>query len=183
MKISGVVIPNTTYKSYTALITQYGTDNLILVRWDDIPGGPDLIIGRTYRIMDNTGSDFTNVGAPNNNIGTYFVATGIRPNNWGEAILQFNTGAPIVTVLENTIGNIWFTYNLTGNYYINSNDLFTLRKTTAFISTGAEGVSNGIITGINVMDQSVIACNTVVTPATPIDDELYNTPIEIRVYN
>lgn len=183
MKISGVVIPNNTYKSYTALITQHGTDNLILLRWDDILGGPDLIIGRTYKIMENTGSDFTNVGAPNNNIGTYFVAKGIRPNNWGEAILQFNTGAPIVTVLENTIGNIWFTYNLTGNYYINSNDLFTLSKTTAFISTGAEGINNGVITGINVMDQSVIICNTVVTPNTPTDDELNNTPIEIRVYN
>ena len=134
MKISGVVIPNNTYKSYTALITQHGTDNLILLRWDDILGGPDLIIGRTYKIMENTGSDFTNVGAPNNNIGTYFVAKGIRPNNWGEAILQFNTGAPIVTVLENTIGNIWFTYNLTGNYYINSNDLLLLYFFCIFVS-------------------------------------------------
>ncbi len=117
------------YKVYTALLTQSGVDDPIDV------GTGLLTVGVTYYIANESiGMDFTNVGAPNNNILTFFVATGTTPNNWGESegligILQYNTGAPVVTVLENTIGNIWFTYQDVGNYIVNSNGLFTANKT------------------------------------------------------
>ena len=90
------------YKVYTALLTQSGGDN------DTGVTGGDLTIGVTYKInVDDIDADFTNVGAPNNNLDTYFVATGTTPNSWGtNGSLRFNTGAPVVTVLENTIGNI-----------------------------------------------------------------------------
>ena len=65
------------YKVYTALVTQSG---------DSQPNGigvGDLTIGVSYQIVDNAGSgwDFTNVGAPNNDLGTYFVATGTTPRS------------------------------------------------------------------------------------------------------
>ena len=106
------------YKSYVALLTQSGGDNV-----EGISGTP-LTIGRTYRIDTSDAPsgnwDFTNVGAPNNDIGTYFIATGTTANNWGtNIVLGYNTGAPVVTVLENTIGNIWFTYTDVGRYEIN----------------------------------------------------------------
>lgn len=98
-------IPQPTYRVYTALLTQSNGDGPSML--NDEP----LTIGVTYQITDQGGSgwDFTNVGAPNNNTGTYFVATGTTPNSWGDlgVSLNFNTGAPVVTVLENTIGNIW----------------------------------------------------------------------------
>jgi len=127
-------VPPAPYKVYTALVSQSGSDELLGVNTGN------LTIGVTYEIIDNdgTGWDFTNVGAPNNNIGTYFVATGTTPNSWGTneggdfGTLQYNVGAPVVNVLENTIGNIWFTYFNLGLYQIFSNGLFTLNKTWTY---------------------------------------------------
>ena len=162
-----------TYKVYTALLTQSGSDGAA----QGISASP-LIVGATYYIEDNQGSgwDFTNVGAPNNDIGTYFVATGTTPNSWGiDGLLGYTPGAPVATVLENTIGNIWFTYDSTGFYLINSNGLFTNNKTW---------LQNIIITGgpdfciFNLGGDSIIEVST-----SAGNDLLYNTPIEIRVYN
>lgn len=125
------ITPAPAYKVYTALLTQSGGDITTFINGDEpVP----LTIGVTYQIADNTGLDVTNVGSPNNNIGTYFIATGTTPNSWGNiidgwGIITYNTGAPVVTVLENTIGNVWFTYSGVGNYLLNSNGLFTVNKT------------------------------------------------------
>lgn len=117
------------YKVYTALLTQLGGDSPSPLSWDDDPGGPLLTIGVTYEIIDVTGNpDFTNVGAPNNNLGTKFVATGTTANYWGQGVLLWNGGAPVVNVLENTIGNIWWTYVSEGNWMANSDGLFPSGK-------------------------------------------------------
>jgi hypothetical protein len=112
------------YKVYTALLTQSGGSDQLGIQ------SGDLTIGITYRIeQTNPDCDWTNVGAPNNNVGTYFVATGTTPNNWGtDGLLIYNTGAPVVTVLENTIGNIWFTYFGIGTYNLNSDGGFGISK-------------------------------------------------------
>jgi hypothetical protein len=123
-----ITTPEPAYKVYTALLTQSGGDDPLSI------SEGTLTIGVTYYINDTViDMDFTNVGAPNNNVGTYFVATGTNPN-WGTnpleaAILFYNTGAPVVTVLENTIGNIWWTYVDIGEYNINSTSLFNQNKT------------------------------------------------------
>jgi len=161
------------YKVYTALLTQSGNDNP-----DSITSGL-LTIGVTYRIID-AGGDFTNVGAPNNDTDTYFVATGTTPSNWGTASLMFNTGAPVVTVLENTIGNIWFTYYGLGDYFINSNGLFINEKTFALIGTTGFSTGGGD-TGASIMLTN--PPNNVEVTALNGDDALASTPIEIRVYN
>jgi hypothetical protein len=169
------------YKVYTALLTQSGGDN---------PTSDDnfsLTVGVTYTIGDFGGpytlGDFTNVGAPDNNIGTSFVATGTTPNSWGIGIqLFYNTGAPVVTVLENTIGNIWFTYDSVGTYLVNSNSLFTNSKSMSLIGSTFSGVQNGGLAGVNAAGDSLFYIYTSLNLATS-DDELYNTPIEIRVYN
>jgi hypothetical protein len=169
------------YKVYTALLTQSGGDNPQFASSDT----GTLIIGVTYLINDNLGGDFTNVGAPNNNNGTYFVATGTTPNAWGGggSTLIFNTGAPVVTVLENTIGNIWFTYNDVGSYVINSNGLFTSNKTTLNINLMGDDLSaEGVCLGaINTNSELTITTGNATTQS---DNVLYwSTPIEIRVYN
>jgi hypothetical protein len=124
--------PEPPYKVYTALLTQSGGND------EQVISTGTLTIGVSYMINiepgDSVGFDFTNVGASNNNQGTYFVATGTTPNSWGAEegnvdILDYNTGAPVVTVLENTIGNIWFTYDSMGTFVINSDGLFTQYKT------------------------------------------------------
>lgn len=162
------------YKVYTALLTQSGGD-LPAGNCSDDP--EPLVIGVTYKIDSNDGTaDFTNVGAPNNNAFTSFVATGTTPNSWGTVganCLSYNLGAPVVTVLENTIGNIWFTYQDVGNYLVNSDGLFITNKT--YINFGGfYGSENWINIYGNSNIIELIGSNNSI---------LANTPIEIRVYN
>lgn len=176
-KLTGVIFNLTPkYKVYTALLTQSGGDNIVNIN------GSDLTIGVTYQIDDSSGgADYTNVGAPNNDNGTYFVATGTTPNSWGTGGgLNYNTGAPVVTVLENTIGNIWFTYNNTGNYFINSDGLFLIDKTVAFNSVCSDAGDPAFI-NIQVGDQNTLSLSNfnLIGPR----DGIGLISIEIRVYN
>ena len=171
--------PSTDYKLYTALLTQSGDDN------PDSTYSGDLVIGRTYQIFDLGGAagyDFTNVGAPNNNIDTWFVATGTTPNSWGTNVcLNYNSGAPVVTVLENTIGNIWCEYVGAGTYQIKCDNLFTADKTTIAhksLTSWANGISS------ETHDPSIFNILTFKMDDGNAGDGLLNkTPIEIRVYN
>jgi hypothetical protein len=165
------------YKVYTALLTQSGVDDL-----QSISSG-DLTIGVTYLINGVNDADWTNVGAPNNNDGTYFVATGITPNSWGTSgTLNYNLGAPVVTVLENTIGNIWFVYQNQGDYYINSDNLFTNNKTTMFSTTSSRPSDPYWIT-MFIYNASQIGIVQFDVNGSYIDGLPFSTPIEIRVYN
>jgi hypothetical protein len=175
------VIPQ--YKVYTALVTQSGGDEQL-----DISSG-SLTIGVTYWINDDGGSgwDFTNVGAPNNDLGTYFVATGTTPANWGtNGMLSYVTGAPVVTVLENTIGNIWFTYNGIGYYHITKDSNFEQTKTFVILTNNLSGnfgiISQNMALGFECYGDEIIQLSTAVDNAYE-NGVLYNTPIEIRVYN
>ena len=167
--------PVAPYKVYTALVTQSGGDN---TQYIDIGS---LTIGVTYQITNlSPGMDFTNVGAPNNEINTYFVATGTTPASWGsnEGIgnetLRYNLGAPVVIVLENTIGNIWFTYDVFGTYYANSNALFLSNKTFC---------QNIVLNSAPDFLFFYPSINFIELTTTAGDNGLFNTPIEIRVYN
>jgi hypothetical protein len=173
------------YKVYTALLTQNGGDdpNIPLVN------GDALTIGVTYFMDEIIEGDFLNVGAPNNNAGTYFVATGTTPTAWGESTLTYNTGAPVATVLENTIGNIWFTYVVDGIYTLNSNGLFTLGKSfspnnqTVCYNYG-DLTYNLLIENDNVQSiNSIRIFNNDPITLNPDNNYLSNKLIEIRVYN
>lgn len=174
------------YQVYTALLTQNGGDN------EDTSGsGDNLTIGRTY-LIGNGGDDpgdFLNVGAPNNDEGTYFVATGETPTKWGETTLTYNTGTPVVTVLENTIGNIWFEYNDVGSYIVKSDGLFIDGKTTFSLSPNGYIESPLDIHSTNInwapSFESTLGISTYFNYE-PADDQLNYGGyafIEIRVYN
>jgi len=168
------------YKVFTALLTQSGGSDM---------RGKDsgiLTIGVTYQFANpSIGIDFSNVGAPNNNVGTYFIATGTTPNSWGEAeglgdtLVTYDLGAPTATVLENTIGNVWFTYGGVGQYFANSSGLFTINKT--FFVSGF--TSQTFLLSTNI-DDNQIGLSAFDTLSASFDNNLlYNTPIEIRIYN
>ena len=171
------------YKVYTALLTQSGSGT------EDTINSGTTVVGVTYTInQESTGMDFTNIGAPNNVVGTSFVATGTVPNSWGQGAtytLAYNAGAPTVKVLENTIGNIYFTYQATGQYSVDTypDTLFTIGKTTGFIASvgdDAAAASYGFLRPVG-SDRFYILTNDV--EFNNINGFLINTPIEIRVYN
>jgi hypothetical protein len=166
------------YKVYTALLTQSGGND------PQTTTGGTLTIGVTYEITNiQTGDDFTNVGASSNTNGVKFVATGTTPTIWtNSSELSYNDGAPVVTVLENTIGNIWFEYQNTGSYGVWSNNLFTIDKSTmilasptwdggtGYFSYGFDGDSLGPIVSRDFSNSY-------------LNDNLKNTFLEIKVYN
>jgi hypothetical protein len=177
------------YKVFTALVKQENAGSP-----GSIGPGSSLLVGRTYKIDDADG-DFTNVGAPNNDTGTSFIATGTTPAVWDNGLLSYNEGAPTATVLENTIGNIWFEYSGEGNYYIISDSQFTLDKTfingtpltgysvlNNFVEASGSDAGRGYF--LLQLDTQFIQLNTIRGYATFRDDVLlYPTCIEIRVYN
>jgi hypothetical protein len=173
---------NAPYKVYTALLTQSGIGNTT-----GINSGP-LTKGVTYKIQV-AGGDFSNVGAPNNDPNTYFVAINNNtPISYGGSALMYNTGAPVVTVLENTIGNIWFEYGGEGLYLISNSDGWNRDK----LWYGVSGLGDS--GGININPGRVIMSIEGGNPdflistynndyTSVINGQLINTPIEIRVYN
>ena len=166
--------PSTDYKLYTAILTQSGGDDPNIKE-----AGDSLNIGVTYLIGDGSDDpgDFMNVGAPNNDEGTSFVATGETPTKWGKTTLEYNAGAPVVTVLENTIGNVYWTYDSIGFYTGHSEELFTDNKSFALISSSTMGP---IVTNISVYDSSSAL---IVASAEDGYRENFIAYVEIRVYN
>jgi hypothetical protein len=172
------------YKVFTASLTQSGGDATEYITSAAIA---PFVIGVTYEIAINSGNaDFTNIGAPNNNVDTRFIATGTTPNSWGdggEVEIAYNTGAPVAPILKNTIGNVWFNYVDVGQYTINSDALFTDNKSQVYIPNS--GALNGdilfIVTAPNNQNQTDII--TYDSPTSQADNVLYQTPIEIRIYN
>jgi hypothetical protein len=165
------------YKVFTALLTQSGGNE-----FQSLNEGT-LTIGVTYLIQLLEGADFSNVGA-NNIEGEYFVATGTTPNSWGiGGQLEYDTGAPVVNVLENTIGNIWFTYENEGYYGINCNGLFN-NVFVPFPMGSCNSIDGGVVFQIDNFTNNNIRILTLIGGSfVSINGALLNTPIEIRVYN
>jgi hypothetical protein len=168
------------YKVFTALLTQSGTGT------EDSINSGELTIGRTYYINQESASmDFTNVGALSNDLGTSFIATGTTPNSWGDGAmytLAYDAGAPVATVLENTIGNLWFTYNGTGNYTLNSDGLFT-DSTWTNISLNIQGFGDNLNFSIYKYSTNHIGIVSGIGGDSQYNDYLDQTCIEVRVYN
>lgn len=175
---------NNTYKVYTALLTQTGGDDPLTQTSGTVSQGVTYIISISLPLEYSW--DFSNVGGPIYPDNFNFVATSSDvPNGYGSATLYYNTGSPVATVLENTIGNIWFTYGGVGNYSIFSDGLFTENKTIGFIT-----YNNCCTTGLT--DKPFLALNSIANvyyvgissalDGIDSDDVIKNTPIEIRVY-
>jgi hypothetical protein len=182
------------YKVYTALLTQSGGSNISTT--GNINGGPNkdvdgFDIGVTYEITANpNNTNLTKYGATSNSVGTKFVSNysgNLTDDDIDvDVIFSFNTGAPVVTVLENTIGNIWFTYSQIGQYLINFSETFFGEKMYAQGSFYTEDGTGFRVT--TIIPPGPTFFNLLITTTYPIseassNDILYNTPIEIRVYN
>lgn len=182
---------NRPYKVYTAQLTQGGGSNQTGINWDD--PNPILTIGVTYTIQDNGGGlDMTNVGAPNNNINTSFVATGTTPNSWGEGVVIYNTGAPVANVVENTTGlNLYYMYAGTGQYnlYIGEDIQLVDKSVIVFVNGGNYVTDPKILVKANYSYEENIFIISTFNDGIPENsilsdsDRFYGTSIEIRVYN
>jgi hypothetical protein len=166
------------YKVFTALLTQTGGSDP-----QSLSSGA-VTKGVTYRI-DGGDGDFLNVGAPNNDDSTSFIAINNEtPNSYGTCSLLYDLGAPVATVLENTIGNIWFEYVSAGEYRVYSNSLFTEDKTAVDIDAFSwANISNySFITNETLFPENYFNITSTISGA-PNDDLLVKNRIEIKVYS
>ena len=97
-------------------------------------------------------------------------------------LTQTGTDAPVATVLENTLGTITFDRSSVGNFEILSDELFTENKTYFVVHFNSDG-SGGNVFGINNNSSLYIEGYTTLDNTIIGSDNLFNTPIEIRVYN
>jgi hypothetical protein len=164
------------YKVFTALLTQSGGSSTNFI------GSGELTIGVTY-LIDHAIGDFTNVGAPNNDFGTQFIATGTTPASWAGGNLSYDSGAPVATVLENTIGNIWFTYDGVGTYSVRTDGLFLNNKTTLSINLMGDDLGTGYLCLGFIQDTEKLGIATGTENDVQDGVLVWKTPIEIRVYN
>ena len=97
-------------------------------------------------------------------------------------ITQSGTAAPTAIVLENTLGEVTFSYISVGNYEVVTDGLFN-DKTFALIPNSRLGTNNIYQTGVNTLQ---IVCRDITSssPFIPfLNNALNKTTIEIRVYN
>ena len=101
-------------------------------------------------------------------------------------LTQSGVGAPTATVLENTLGATpTFSYVTVGQYDIAIAGNFAPAKTFAMIGVGqtADSLTSPIYVGIgSITTPSSLRIFSVDAGGNGFDDELLNTPVEIRVY-
>jgi hypothetical protein len=179
------------YKVYTALLTQSGGSNILTT--GNLNGGPSkdvdgFDIGVTYEITANpNNTNLTKYGATSNSVGTKFVSNysgNLTDDDIDvDVIFSFNTGAPVVTVLENTIGNIYWAYEGTGQYSASVPN-FIQGKGLVFYGAGNIGNYSYVVQAYNDFPSSGIWIDTSDSSiGSSVDGVLQETPIEIRVYN
>jgi hypothetical protein len=171
-----ITAPEPAYKVYTALLSQSG-GSIINYLYSG-----SLVKGVSYTVTSATSNcDFTNVGGPSgvSGAGLSFVATeNLEPNNWDGSELEYNEGAPVAIVLENTIGNVWFNYFGIGQYQIFSDNLFTLDKSwaTAYSGGDDEVSFNGFVVSPNGNNELRLNSGNG-------NNDHISIRLEIRVYN
>jgi hypothetical protein len=177
------------YKVYTALVTQSGGDDSLGLFGDGDGDLTNAAQGTTVLITVNpNNTDYSFIGAPNSNEGTSFVLTqDISYTDLDvDTIFDINLGAPTVTVLENTIGDIWFTYGDVGTYFIYSNDdsFYAVDKLYLSIIPLVNFDPGANIPACSFTQQDIHQLQITTADGGDFgDSRLSSTPIEIRIYN
>jgi hypothetical protein len=101
-------------------------------------------------------------------------------------ISQYDGDAPVATVLENTLGEIIWTYDAIAQYHCNSNSLFTVGKTVNTLdqTVSISGPSDIVYsTYFKQLDVNTLQLRNFDSALNGVDNLLEDKLIEIRVYN
>jgi hypothetical protein len=121
--------------------------------------------------IDNLKSYFSSIFAPSPNYKVYRAL-----------MTQVGTSAPTASVLENTLGNIVWTYNGNGSYYGNLNGAFPENK--YFAPLPIDGFDSGVNDGSGGSQYKYFRLDEdTIEITTDGNGTLSTSPIEIIVYN
>lgn len=129
----------------------------------------------TFEITAVLSDNFSNVGYVSSDV---FTATGTTPTYWGNStvVIDADASAPIATVMENSIGDIEWTYQSSGRYRAELTGAFTNQKTFVMLQIGESTITS---VGVSELNMNYVE----ITNYSFIDNVFTNTAIEIRVYN
>lgn len=114
---------------------------------------------------------------------TAFVQANARPYKIYKALMsQSGTSAPTVTVLENNIGAIVWSYSSVGTYFATLSGAFTLNKTAATIVNSQASLNPASFQGFAYTNVNAIQVNTKNVSGVITDGLLFNAVVEIVVY-
>ncbi len=136
----------------------------------------------------NPVDDFTNLGAPNNDEGTKFLATGTTPSSWlNKSTLNFNSATPIIKILQNTIDRVYLENSgVTGSWVLASDHSFDPEKTFCQFNPLGDDGSTPKIGLVSVSTDNKIMINQFNPDGSPADTlgdgEFMFGTLEIRVY-
>lgn len=167
-----------TAQQYKFILSQSGGDD------PQTATSGTLTQGVTYEIVDfETGDDFTPNGAPNNDVGTKWIANGVSPTWSNGSEIGWNGGAPIV---DSSFGlnDVWFEKDTvsgsgTGFYYIKSNGNF-VNLFMPIIQGFAQPDAN-VLYFMQKVDNSTIRITTVDGGGDRVDGVLMETPIQFEI--
>lgn len=181
--------------TFKAVLKQKGASSVKLLNGND-----SLYKGVTYYIERNDNNeDLTTIGAESNEQDTFFVSNGDYENLFSADLkLSFDRGAPVLDILENTLGytpycryaNIGtYTLNSTGNEFPN----YVANETPVIVKINQNGVGvyNNLSTvrGAFSYEESLALVMAYLNSDNSLADNLLNdidnffrTSIEIEVY-
>jgi hypothetical protein len=161
------------YKSFAG----YFTADTVVVSYES------LTIGDEYIIVDNSaGGDFTGVGAPNNDNGTIFTATGSDPN-WGG-----NPTAILVDLTQSKYGIVSNFNSLGFEPELEADLLSEPSKAIVGINFPYEVDYNKIFVNIPKFGELSLSYTVdqffdiIIFDVYPAISKAFNYPIEIRIY-
>lgn len=114
-----------------------------------------------------------------NNSKNYYIYNAI--------VTQVGTAVPVVTVRENTLGSIVWTYGTPGVYYGTLTGAFPSAKLDLPVPLKGFNVINSVGSGLGYYTLYRISNNQIVLQSynssdLPFDEILLNSPIQIKVY-
>ena len=181
--------------TFKAVLNQEGSANLV-----NITGFDAIDRGVTYYIVANPkNEDLTSIGATSNEVGTAFVSNGDYFNLFSEDVtLRLNTGAPILRILENTLGfTPYCVQSDTGNYSLRCAGVefenYRVNDTPVIVKINESGatVANNLssVRGAFSYEEAIVNILSYLNEGNILEDNLLNdsdnffrTSIEIEVY-
>lgn len=154
-----------------------GVDGFLIVI-----GGDDYQVGWSDLVINGTSP--TSLQNAQELLSTLFSSLSLTPKYkiYSALLTQVDDIAPVATILENTIGEIVWTWNDVGDYVGTLSNAFPIDKTQCFIGSGI-AANNIPILFARRNSNSTIGISSIDVDGSTYDNQLSNTPIEIRVYN
>jgi hypothetical protein len=127
----------------------------------------------------------TDTHKPNYHNGSQWVeqSGGVPYKVYTALLTQSGTDAPVATVLENTLGgSVTWSYFEQGTYNATLPTAWTTEQIITINGAASEGLQNSAFAGSIAIADGVVQVTTGIVGSSLIDDELFRTMLEIRIY-